>query len=456
MSTPHDSLSLPRTLQDLMTLRLATPDDEDALVAFNNRIHNDKAVGIWTRDLMFGDHPTTTAQDFALIEDADGNILSSTVLIPQTWEYEGIPFQVGQLEIVGTDPAYRRQGLTRTVIEALHELSAAYGHQAQAILGIPWFYRQFGYEYALSVGGLCHLPVTRITVLKPDESERYICRPADEPDLPTIMRRHTAFFEDHLVTTQMSEDIWLYHLGGHSRGAVLETRLFVVENLDGAVVGYYRTSANLRGTVLFVSALALADGVSYHDVLPAILRALKAQGRDLAAAQARREASAETPPAEDAPKPQMTDIVFELGEAHPVYRVLGRKLDRHQAPYAWYLRVPNLAAFVKLITPALEERLADSLLSGYSGTLTLNFYRSGLHLHLDDGKIAAVVNLTATEAAAEPDAAFPPLVFLKLLFCYRSLAEIRAAFPDCWAKDEAALLLDTLFPKKPSWITLVA
>ncbi len=456
MPTPHESLDLPRTLDGDLTLRLAAPEDADDLVAFNNRIHEDEAVGIWTRDLMFGDHPTTSADDFALVEDAEGNILSSTVLIPQTWVYEGIPFEVGQFEIVGTDPAHRRRGLTRAVMEVLHELSAAYGHHVQAVLGIPWFYRQFGYEYALAVGGLYHLPVTRITALKPGEVERYHCRPADEPDLPTIMRRHDAFFEDRVVTTQMREDIWLYHLGGHSRGAVLETRLFMVENLDGAVVGYYRTAAALRGTVLFVMALALADGVSYHDVLPAVLRALKAQGREYAAAQSRREAQSETPPPEETPKPQCTDIVFELGEAHPVYKVLGRRLDRYQKPYAWYLRLPDVAAFINHIAPALEERLADSLLSGYTGALKLNFYQGGLHLRLDEGKITSAVNLETPDADDEPDAAFPPLVFLKLLFCYRSLTELRDAFPDCWAKDEAALLLDALFPKGPSWITMVA
>jgi hypothetical protein len=49
-------------------------------------------------------------------------------------------------------------------------------------------------------------------------------------------------------------------------------------------------------------------------------------------------------------------------------------------------------------------------------------------------------------------AAFPPLVFLQLLFGYRSLAELRYAFPDCEASHEGTLLLNALFPKQPSLV----
>ena len=62
------------------------------------------------------------------------------------------------------------------------------------------------------------------------------------------------------------------------------------------------------------------------------------------------------------------------------------------------------------------------------------------------GPRTLVVNDTGDEA----DAGSPPHAFLQLLLCYRSLAELRAFFPDVWAKPEAALLLDTLFPKLPS------
>ncbi len=64
-----------------------------------------------------------------------------------------MPIKVGRIELVGTDPAYRRQGLIRQQMDAIHKRSAAKGEMIQAITGIPWYYRQFGYEMALNLGG---------------------------------------------------------------------------------------------------------------------------------------------------------------------------------------------------------------------------------------------------------------------------------------------------------------
>ncbi len=40
----------------------------------------------------------------------------------------------------------------------------------------------------------------------------------------------------------------------------------------------------------------------------------------------------------------------------------------------------------------------------------------------------------------------------QILFGYRSLDELRYAFPDVWASSEAEQLLNVLFPTRPSWV----
>jgi len=114
--------------------------------------------------------------------------------------------------------------------------------------------------------------------------------------------------------------------------------------------------------------------------------------------------------------------------------------------------VPDLAGFVREVAPALERRLARGPLAGSSGRLRLNFYTNGLALTLAGGRISAVEALDGSVAEGQHDAAFPPGVFLKLLFGYKPLAALREAYPDCLASDEAALLLEALFPAAPSYI----
>ena len=101
------------------------------------------------------------------------------------------------------------------------------------------------------------------------------------------------------------------------------------------------------------------------------------------------------------------------------------------------------------IAPALEQRLAASAQSGYSGDLKVSFYRSGLHFRVHEGSIA--VEGWKPDRVEAGDAAFPDLTFLQLLFGYRSLEELQHAFPDCSTNTAAgSALLPILFPKRVS------
>ena len=136
-----------------------------------------------------------------------------------------------------------------------------------------------------------------------------------------------------------------------------------------------------------------------------------------------------------------------MGESHPAYAALPGRLPSIQPPYAWFLRVADLLDFLRTITPVLEARLAASVCAGYSGELKLSFYRGGLRLVFDQGHLTLVVPWQETRADPAA-AAFPGLTFLQILFGWRSLAELRYAFPDCQVKDEICLpQLEALFPK---------
>ncbi len=158
-------LNLPQQLDGGLVLRWATPDDIDQVATFNSLVHGSGTdrpaleVATWTRDLMDGRHPHVRAHDFTVVVDparqVEGRdkIVSSLLLLSQTWSYDGIEFGVGQPEIVGTDPDYRRRGLVRMQMDVVHSLSAARGELAQVITGIPWYYRQFGYEMTVNLSG---------------------------------------------------------------------------------------------------------------------------------------------------------------------------------------------------------------------------------------------------------------------------------------------------------------
>ncbi|MBI1877990.1 MAG: GNAT family N-acetyltransferase, partial [Chloroflexi bacterium] len=142
-----------------------------------------------------------------------------------------------------------------------------------------------------------------------------------------------------------------------------------------------------------------------------------------------------------------------LGLAHPAYEAFDAKLGPFQQPYAWYLRVADMPGFIRHIAPVLERRLSASVMAGFSGELKITFYRCGLRLVFADGRLAEAADWAPPESDQPWDGAgFPALVFLQLLFGYRSLDELRYAFPDCWADEEPTLLLNALFPKQDSLV----
>jgi len=148
------------------------------------------------------------------------------------------------------------------------------------------------------------------------------------------------------------------------------------------------------------------------------------------------------------------EISFSLGSTHPVYDVLGETLAPfYEPPYAWYVRVPDVLAFIRHIAPALEKRLANSAAAFYTGEFTLDLFRGGIHMVFDKGHIMRIEQWRAPVYKNTADASCPALVFLQLLFGYRSLDELRYAFPDVRVENSnAAVILNALFPKKFSWV----
>jgi hypothetical protein len=135
-----------------------------------------------------------------------------------------------------------------------------------------------------------------------------------------------------------------------------------------------------------------------------------------------------------------------------------RKTDRsHSNPsaYTWYIRIPDMAQFIRDIAPVLESRLHGSRAHRYTGDLRLNFHdKTGLFMEFEDGKIKQVNN--ERPAIDKEDAGFPFYTFINLLFGHRTMDEMQAVLPDVFANRKATILLEAMFPKKTSFVRQLA
>lgn len=435
-------------LKDLgegLMLRQATPDDGETIATFNAHVHQhedvnepDERVGAWARDLIERPHPTFRPSDFTIVEDVStGAIVASLNLISQTWSYAGIEFNVGRPELVGTDPDFRERGLIRAQFETIHQWSAQRGEMVQAITGIPYYYRLFGYEMAMELGGGRVGFKPQIPKLEDEESEPYHLRSAEESDLPFLVDLYSQANQRYLVSCVRDELMWRYELNGRGLQNVNRNEIKIIETQKSEAIGYLIHPPYRWGAMMPVTGYEIKSGHSWLDVTPTVIRYLQSTGA---------EYSTESGKDQDAEA-----FGFWLGSDHPVYKVIPDKLPRVRDPYAWYLRVPDLPGFIQHIAPALEARLAISPLVGHSGELKLTFYRSGLRLVFETGQIVRIDEWKPKPQAHSGDAGFPGLTFLQLVFGYRNLADLKFAFADCWTKnDQARVLLEILFPKLAS------
>jgi hypothetical protein len=343
---------------------------------------------------------------------------------------------LGRPELVGTLPEYRNRGLVRAQFEVIHQWSAERGEKMQAISGIPYYYRMFGYEMGLSLGGGRVGFTPHIPKLEDGEEEPYRIRPAGEGDLAFIVQLYTQASRRYPVSCVWDENLLRYELTGKSAGNVDRYELRVIETRQGERVGFLAHSHFNWGPTLPVVVYELIPGVSWASVTPGVIRYLQKTGEGYAA---------------QAKKDPFGAFAFWLGEDHPVYGVIPDRLPRVRKPYAWYVRVPDLSGFLSHIAPALERRLAASPLAGHDGEVKITFYRSGLRLVFEKGRLAQAEPWRPEPMGHSGDAGFPDLTFLQLLFEYRSLDELKYAFADCTTKtDEVHALLNALFPRRPS------
>ena len=434
-----------------LILRRSMPEDADALADFNASIHSDdgpdkpdERLAAWTRDLLTRPHPTFSPDDFTIVEEAStGRIVSSMCLIPQIWMYEGIPFGVGRSELVGTSPDFRKRGLVQMQYKEIHKWSAERGQMVQAITGIPYFYRKFGYEMALDLSGERFGYEAQVPKLKKGEKEPYRLRPATEADLPFMAEIYEQAHKRYPIVCQRTPEIWKYELDGQSEKHVNRLENRIIENEKGEPVGYlmhpfFSIMEDMEG--MFAFAYELKVGVSWLAVTPSVVRYLWKTGK----AYAKRD------------KRTIRSFGFVLGGKHPVYDALGSKLPSRNREYAWYLRVPDLTGFIRHIGPALEKRLAASIAAGHTGKIRINCYSNILVLNFEDGKLTGVEEETR-KASDYGDLGFPELTILQVIFGRSSFAELDAIFPDVYQdNEEAAILIDILFPKKHSNILGVA
>ncbi len=426
-------LSTPRDLGAGLTLRVVRSDaDADKVVAINAEVHDEEVRDI-VRHWFTEGHPTSLREYWFYVDDPARDQAAATLcLIPMTWHYGGHPLPVAELGFVATRPAYRGRGLQRVLAGVFRQLALELGCTLAGIEGIPGFYGQFGYEYALPLNDNYDLRFEQV----PDEPAPggYSTRRATLDDVPALQRLYDAGVYALDVAGLRDVALWEYQLSAPPEITFYATTT-VIERQQ-RVVGYLRWGEDEWSDRLMISELAVDDGPDARERILAALRFARQQGLVRQKGLVRKEPGLRLRmPASD----PAVNLALELGAVS-------------RGHYGWQMQVLDPVGFMRAIGPALQERLAGSELAGHSGSLVFDFYRSRLALRFEAGKL---VEVGAPLGDARADAGLRLETATQLWLGWRGREALEAWYPDFRLQEAARPLLDVLFPQARAYVYMV-
>jgi hypothetical protein len=417
---------------DGLVLRAARRADGDQLAAFNAEMHADddlpaSELSQWTHDLFEVPHPTFDPErDVTVVEEVStGRIVSALFLIPQTWTYAGLPIPVAQPELIATHPDHRRRGLVRAQFDVVHEWSRAAGHLWQFISGIPWYYRQFGYSYAID---LPSRPVLWLRGRPAEPPAGVSVRPATPADVAFLADVESQAASGTALGVRRGAEGFTLELARRA-GGLLAADVVVIETGSAGPIGYAAYLRALRDGLVSLYAMELRPGHSWLAPTAVLVAHLDRWLRD---------------------RPAGRGIRFALPDGHPAIRSVTTRLSGPRPEsYGLYVRVPHLLAALHAVTPVLEERVARSPLAGWTSELHMDLYTTGIRLAFEEGRLLEI-EPWQRPAGTLADASLPVDAFVHLLLGNRRLGELERQIADVLVDTDAgALALDVLFPPMP-------
>ncbi|MFE1899741.1 GNAT family N-acetyltransferase [Streptomyces yangpuensis] len=395
----NDSAAVPPA--DGLVLRQARPADLDQIGALlSERGEPDDAVD---HRLVVTD-PDAGLSACAVVVDGD-RVVSTATLLDEEVCIGGVRLPAGQVELVATDTEYEGRGLVRALMQWAHERSAARGHLVQAMIGIPYFYRLFGYEYAIDIP-----QALNVNALPPPGDGNATLRAARPSDIPAMAALQASAQSGFDVTMPHSAACWRWLLDHES------SNLVVLEQ-TGTVIAAARTTP--PGEEMLLAEAAARDEAAARELLSAVGALAAGEG---------------------------LQVVHRAGTVtgNAWQEFLDHEPRRNAEQY--YIRVPDVAALLDRLRPLFRQRLASAGIDRTGRDIVISTF--GAHHRipvLADGLGEVVTGGAMQSPGVVGGAGVAPDQLAPLLFGPHGFEGLTRIRPDVYAADEE--LFQALFPR---------
>ena len=385
------------TLPDGAILRTADAGDLDQLYT----LLADRGLPEDAIDLQLVVEGDGAGIDGTAVVEQDGKAVATATLLDETIVVGDTPLPIGQVELVAAHTDYEHRGYVRALMGWCHERSAQRGQVAQVMIGIPYFYRRFGYVYAIPMH-----PYALLQAL-PEVDPAVEVRPATDSDIPEMAGLQERLQQSFDLYMPHGDETWRWLLEREGTEQLVATRRH-------EFIGCARTTPFTGNEPMLVAEIAASE--------PAAVAALlaTAMGPDGA-----RETTVEL-------RPGVPGLAALLG---PPLRA------------DWYyVRIPDVPNLFAALRPELERRLQRSEFATSDRVVEISFWESQLAFPIANGHVGPITTGGPRQIiVADGGSGIPPDAVAHLTFGCGAGLEDR--FPDCYLGDQTALM-HALFPPR--------
>ncbi|MFD5921234.1 GNAT family N-acetyltransferase [Kitasatospora sp. NPDC058201] len=348
------------------------------------------------------DDPDAGYPSCAVVVDGD-RVVSTATLLDEEVRIGSVRLPAGQVELVATDSAYEGRGLVRALMRWAHDRSAARGHLVQVMIGIPYFYRLFGYEYAIDI------PRTQAVRSLPTGEGAPLLRAAGPADIPAVTALQDAAQAGFDVAVAHPEARWRWLLEHDA------SSLRVLERA-GSVAAVGRITP--PGEQMLLAEAAAVDEAAARELLRAAAALVPEGGLRVVHRAGTVTAAAWQEFLDDGPR---------------------------RTAEQYYVRIPDVAVLLDRLRPLFWERLAAAGVDRVGRDVVISTF--GAHYRipvLADGLGEVVTGGPMQGPGLAKGAGVAPDQLPALLFGPHGIEGLARIRPDVYGTDEE--LFPVLFP----------
>ncbi|MFX0006964.1 MAG: GNAT family N-acetyltransferase [Promethearchaeota archaeon] len=408
-------------VDDRFSIHIANDSEEElkAIVNLSMKVHQEELL-ITYIPRIFLEHPRKSETFWLYIkDDKENKIISLICLSPLEWQIEDNSLPVCEMEFVGTLQEYREKGFIKILNDLYEKLMNQNGYILSVIRGIPYFYRNLGYEYVSSLDERIKIPASKIPNKK---YENLVIRLANSNDvLSFIKSKYDQFQENFYIFNRFDPECFKFkYINEKFDSEVRSTYIF---DEAGVAKNYFSVgmSYDNQNYEIICSFLTEKEMTSLLQFIKSIGNY---NGNDI--------------------------ITLSISEHSPLFKYLKSLGGEMVSSYGWQVKIPNLINFFTLIRNILEKRIKDSEFKGLTKTIRISNYNDTIVLEFIKGKIE---NIEIEKEYPDPkitDLMIPGTLLFKLILGDRAIDEINYIFKDTIVNTSSKLIIETMFPKKIS------